>query len=336
MNLDDNFVSEIKELAPEEELFTSLRAGSWDVFYGQDDVKRSLQIGITAAKGRKESLDHTLFYGPPGLGKTTLSHLIAKELGVNIKITSGTALSKAGDLAAILTNLEEGDILFVDEIHRLPKVVEETLYPAMEDYALDIVIGKGPSARTLRLDLPRFTLVGATTRYGLLAGPFRDRFGIIHRLQFYSPEALSTIITSAAVKLDIKIDLESALEIGRRSRGTPRIALKLLKRVRDFVQVHKLESIKAKDVQSALDMFAVDKMGLEESDRRFLKQIIQKHNGGPVGLSTIAATLNEDTLTIEEVLEPYLIQVGMLKRTAQGRVVSKIAYEHLGENYPTK
>ncbi len=333
MTFDDTFVSEITETPQEEELFTSLRAGSWDAFHGQNDVKRSLQIGITAAKGRNESLDHTLFYGPPGLGKTTLSHLIAKELGVNIKVTSGTALSKAGDLAAILTNLEEGDVLFVDEIHRLPKVVEETLYPAMEDYALDIVIGKGPSARTLRVDLPRFTLVGATTRYGLLAGPFRDRFGIIHRLQFYTPEALSTIIMAAAVKLDVKIDEASALEIGRRSRGTPRIALKLLKRVRDYVQVHEIASIAAKGVQDALDMFAVDKLGLEESDRRFLKQIIQKHNGGPVGLSTIAATLNEDVLTIEEVLEPYLIQVGMLKRTPKGRVVSKMAYDHLGEKY---
>ncbi|MBU0974097.1 Holliday junction branch migration DNA helicase RuvB [Patescibacteria group bacterium] len=333
MIFDDTFVSEIEETPQEEELFTSLRAGSWDAFHGQHNVKRALQIGIAAAKGRNESLDHTLFYGPPGLGKTTLSHLIAKELGVNIKITSGTALSKAGDLAAILTNLEEGDILFVDEIHRLPKVVEETLYPAMEDYALDIVIGKGPSARTLRVDLPIFTLVGATTRYGLLAGPFRDRFGIIHRLQFYTPEALSTIIMSAAVKLDVKIDEASALEIGKRSRGTPRIALKLLKRVRDYVQVHEIASITAKGVQDALDMFAVDKLGLEEADRRFLKQIIQKHNGGPVGLSTIAATLNEDTLTIEEVLEPYLIQRGLLKRTPKGRVVSKIAYDHLGEMY---
>lgn len=317
----------------DEDLFSSLRANSWDAFHGQPKVKKSLKIGITAAKGRKESLDHTLFYGPPGLGKTTLSHLIAKELGVNIKITSGTALSKAGDLAAILTNLEEGDVLFVDEIHRLPKVVEETLYPAMEDYALDIVIGKGPSARTIRLDLPKFTLVGATTRFGLLAGPFRDRFGIIHRLQFYSPEALATIVINAAKKLGVKIDQASALEISRRSRGTPRIALKLLKRVRDYIQVHKIDSISEQDVHDALDMFAIDKMGLDESDRRFLKQIITKHKGGPVGLSTIAATLNEDTLTIEEVLEPYLIQVGMIKRTPKGRVVSKSAYEHLGENY---
>lgn len=344
MNFDDNMVNPApavdelnltsQEDSPqEEELFTSLRAGSWDAFHGQPEVKKSLQIGIQAAKGRNESLDHTLFYGPPGLGKTTLSFLIAKELGVNVKITSGTALSKSGDLAAILTNLEEGDVLFVDEIHRLPKVVEETLYPAMEDYALDIVIGKGPSARTLRVDLPKFTLVGATTRFGLLAGPFRDRFGIIHRLQFYTPEALSTIIISAAEKLGVSIDTQSAVEIGRRSRGTPRIALKLLKRVRDYVQVKEISTITPDEVHNALDMFSIDKLGLDESDRRFLKQIINKHKGGPVGLSTIAATLNEDTLTIEEVLEPYLIQMGLLKRTPKGRVVSKLAYDHLGEEF---
>lgn len=317
----------------EEELFTSLRASSWDAFHGQLEIKKSLQVAIAAAKGRSESLDHTLLYGPPGLGKTTLSHLIAKELGVNIKITSGTALSKTGDLAAILTNLEPGDILFVDEIHRLPKVVEETLYPAMEDYALDIVIGKGPSARTIRLDLPKFTLVGATTRFGLLAGPFRDRFGIIGRLQFYKPEALATIIQAAAEKLGVIIDLASAIEIARRSRGTPRIALKLLKRVRDFVQVSNIPKITAPTVHDALDMFSIDTLGLDDSDRRFLRQIIHKHKGGPVGLSTIAATLNEDQLTIEEVLEPYLIQVGMLKRTPKGRVVSQTAYEHLGEKF---
>lgn len=323
----------IVDSSEEEVLFTSLRASNWDSFHGQQDIKKSLQIGITAAKERSESLDHTLFYGPPGLGKTTLSFLIAKELGVNIRITSGTALSKSGDLAAILTNLEPGDVLFVDEIHRLPKIVEETLYPAMEDYALDIVIGKGPSARTVRIDLPKFTLIGATTRYGLLAGPFRDRFGIIHRLQFYTPEALATIIQNAAKKLQIEIDTHSALEIGRRSRGTPRIALKLLKRVRDYIQVHKIKTITPQHVQQALNMFSIDTLGLEESDRRFLRQIIKKHKGGPVGLSTIAATLHEDTLTIEEVLEPYLIQTGLMKRTPKGRVVSKLAYQHLGEKY---
>lgn len=335
MNFDDNLITtpEIEISTGEEELFISLRAQDWETFHGQTEIKQSLQLAISAAKGRSESLDHILLYGPPGLGKTTLSHLIAKELGVNIKITSGTALSKTGDLAAILTNLQDGDILFVDEIHRLPKVVEETLYPAMEDYALDIVIGKGPSARTLRLDLPKFTLVGATTRFGLLAGPFRDRFGIIQRLQFYSPDSLATIVQVAAEKLGVKIDLESALEISRRSRGTPRIALKLLKRVRDYVQVHELKKITFNSVHEALDMFSIDKLGLDDSDRRFLRQIIQKHKGGPVGLSTIAATLNEDQLTIEEVLEPYLIQVGMLKRTPKGRVVSEIAYTHLGEEF---
>jgi holliday junction DNA helicase RuvB len=317
----------------EDELFTSLRADSWDVFHGQSEVKKSLQVAIKAALGRNESLDHSLLYGPPGLGKTTLSHLIAKELGVKLRITSGTALSKVGDLAAILTNLEDGDVLFVDEIHRLPKAVEETLYPAMEDYALDIVIGKGPSARTIRLDLPKFTLVGATTRFGLLAGPFRDRFGIIHRLEFYNPESLAVIVENAAVKLGVAIDHDSALEISRRARGTPRIALKLLKRVRDFAQVEKLNGISLKTVREALDLFAVDKMGLDDSDRRFLRKIIKKHGGGPVGLSTIAATLNEDTLTIEEVLEPYLIQMGLLKRTPKGRVVAKLAYEHLGEEF---
>lgn len=315
---------------PEEELFTSLRAKAWEEFFGQETVKESLLIAIKAAKSRHEPLDHTLLYGPPGLGKTTLSHLISQELGSNIRITSGTAITKVGDLAAILTNLQPGDILFIDEIHRLPKVIEETLYPAMEDYALDIVIGKGPSARSIRLDLPKFTLVGATTRYGLLAGPFRDRFGLVHRLNYYDPKPLSTIVHNAAVKLNIAIDDESTQEIARRARGTPRIALKILKRVRDFVEVQDRNAILIKDVRSALDMFAIDTMGLEEGDRRLLQQIIQKHNGGPVGLSTLAATLSEDTLTVEEVIEPYLLQIGFLKRTPKGRVVTATAYTHLG------
>jgi Holliday junction DNA helicase RuvB len=319
-----------ESLEPEEEqLFTSLRAQAWDEFHGQGRVKESLLIAIQAAKERSESLDHTLLYGPPGLGKTTLSHLISKELGTNIRVTSGTAITKAGDLAAILTNLEPGDVLFIDEIHRMPKVVEETLYPAMEDFALDIVIGKGPSARTIRLDVPRFTLVGATTRFGLLAGPFRDRFGLIHRLEYYTPEALCVIIEAATEKLHISIDEAGALEVARRARGTPRIALKLLKRVRDFVQVNGKSIINSQDVHQALDLFQIDSVGLDTSDRRLLLQLIHKHKGGPVGLSTIAASLNEDTVTIEEVIEPYLLQIGFLQRTPQGRVITAAAYTHL-------
>lgn len=327
-------VSVVQELASkpatdEEILFTSLRAQSWQDFSGQETVKKSLRIAISATKKRHEPLDHILLYGPPGLGKTTLSHLVAKELNVNIKITSGTALAKAGDLAAILTNLEDGDILFVDEIHRLPKVVEETLYPAMEDYALDIVIGKGPSARTVRLDLPKFTLIGATTRFGLLAGPFRDRFGIIHRLEFYQPEGLVEIIVQAAKRLDLKISAGTALAIAKRSRGTPRIALKLLKRVRDYAEVQDLPIIDDRVVAEALALLAIDELGLDENDRRFLTLLISKHNGGPVGLSTIAATVREDPGTIEEVVEPYLMQIGFMKRTSQGRVVTDAAKKHL-------
>lgn len=322
-------------ITPEEEiLFTSLRADSWEHFRGQQQLKKSLQIAISATKSRKEPLDHILLYGPPGLGKTTLSQLIAKELGVNIKTTSGTALSKAGDLAAILTNLQPGDVLFIDEIHRLPKVVEETLYPAMEDFALDIIIGKGPSARTIRLDLPKFTLVGATTRYGLLAGPFRDRFGLTHRLNLYNPEEISEIVKSASKKLSIKVNDEASLEISKRSRGTPRIALQLLKRVRDFVQVENKQTIEANDVDKALEMFAIDGLGLTENDRHFLSQIIKKYNGGPVGLTTIAATLHEDTVTVEEVLEPFLLQLGFLQRTAQGRIITPAAYKHLNIKLP--
>ncbi len=324
-------------VTPEEEtLFTSLRARSWDEFLGQHSVKESLQIAITAAKERKDALDHTLLYGPPGLGKTTLSCIIAQELGTNIKITSGTALTKVGDIAAILTNLQPGDVLFIDEIHRLPKVVEETLYPVMEDFALDIIIGKGPSARTIRLDIPHFTLVGATTRYGLLAGPFRDRFGLIHQLAYYDPETLITIIQSSAAKLKIEVSGENALEIAKRARGTPRIALKLLKRVRDFVQVKGKKATEKDIVTEALDMIAIDRLGLDGPDRMLLEKLITKHAGGPVGISTLAATLHEDTSTIEEVIEPYLMQMGLLQRTPQGRIATAAAYLHLGIPQPKK
>ena len=308
----------------------SLRPKYFNEYIGQREAKDNLNIYIQATKQRGEALDHVLLYGPPGLGKTTLAGIIANELGVNFRITSGPAIEKAGDLAAILTNLDEHDVLFIDEIHRLSRSVEEVLYSAMEDYALDIIIGKGPSARSVRIELPKFTLVGATTRAGALAAPLRDRFGIVSRLEYYKQEELEFIVTRAADILNIGIEKAGASEIARRSRGTPRIANRLLKRVRDFAQVVGNGVITADIADEALKRLHVDKMGLDRIDRRVLKCIIENYDGGPVGIETIAAAVSEERDTIEDVYEPYLMQLGLLGRTPRGRVATKLAYDHLG------
>jgi Holliday junction DNA helicase RuvB len=313
----------------------SLRPKSLDTYIGQKKIKESLKIYIEAAKGRGESLDHLLFYGPPGLGKTTLAAIIANEMGVNIKITSGPAIEKPGDMAAILNNLKEGDVLFVDEIHRLNRQVEEVLYPAMEDYAIDIMIGKGPTARSIRLDLPHFTLVGATTRAGMLSAPLRDRFGMIHRMEYYDVDELCTIIMQSAKVLDVEVERNGAVEMARRSRGTPRLANRILKRVRDFAQVRFDGRITEEVANTALDLMDVDKMGLDHTDRNLLFTMIDKFAGGPVGLDTLAAAIGEDPGTIEDVYEPYLLKNGFINRTPRGRVVTEAAYHHLGLEMPS-
>ncbi|BAF59208.1 MAG: Holliday junction branch migration DNA helicase RuvB [Pelotomaculum sp.] len=309
---------------------TSLRPRLLAEYIGQEKVKETISVFIQAARGRGEPLDHVLLFGPPGLGKTTLANIIANEMGVSIRTTSGPAVERPGDLAAILTSLSQGDILFIDEIHRLSRTVEEVLYPAMEDYALDIVIGKGPGARSLRLELPRFTLVGATTRAGLLTSPLRDRFGVISRLEYYRPEDLVLIVNRSARILGIEITAEGAFEIARRSRGTPRVANRLLKRVRDYAQVRANGVITCEVAVEALKFLEVDPLGLDFADRRLLLTIIQKFGGGPVGLETIATAVNEEPETVEDVYEPYLIQLGMLARTPRGRVTTPLAFRHLG------
>ena len=308
----------------------SLRPKTLNEYIGQDKVKENLSIFIEAAKKRQEPLDHVLLYGPPGLGKTTLSAIIAHEMGVNIRITSGPAIEKPGDLAALLTNLSENDVLFIDEIHRLSRAIEEVLYPALEDYALDIIIGKGPSARSIRIDLPKFTLVGATTRAGQLTSPLRDRFGMVMRLELYTHEQLCDIIMRSAVILGIACDSDGAFELAKRSRGTPRIANRLLKRVRDFAEVMGNGRITSKIAEIALDRLEIDTLGLDMLDKRMLNMIIKGYNGGPVGLETLASAIGEEAVTLEDVCEPYLMQLGFLSRTPRGRCATRLAYEHMG------